>query len=405
MTNPLTSPDAASAREPAVRTRGEFFPRLESLRGIAALMVAAMHTAQSRYAENAILLGDPPDWNHPIGASAFVVYRTVANGHSAVIVFFVLSGFVLAGSIDRGPQDFLPAARRFFTGRVFRLYPAIISTLLIFVLVYWLWGGAIGTPGPEVYSAVSVLRNMLLLDATIDGVMWTLQLEVIALPLIFALTLAQRRFGAAIPVGVALVLVALSFWGGWTKLIDGGPELGSFYAFVFGIMIHRLGPPLFARLRGRAVAVFFFAMVVMFFLARPLFGTSTKWSPLVEASTAAGIIAALAFAGEARFARVLDWPLFRFYGRISYSLYLLHPLTLIVLWKMPNQLAWLLARGIPGVVIAIGLGLVSTAAITPLAWLNWRFIEVPAIAVGRRLLPRKSTPVARSAELPTGATR
>ena len=411
MTERLSSPDVANAPKAGARAgdesaeatkRAEFFPRLESVRGVAALMVAAMHAAQSRYAENAILLGQSPDWDHPIWGGLFRAYRTLANGHSAVIVFFVLSGFVLAASINRGPQRLWPAARRFFTGRVFRLYPAIVSTLLVFVLVYRLWGGAIGSQGPQDYSFVSVLRNMLLLDASIDGVMWTLQLEVIAIPIIFAVTLAQRRFGGAITVAVAMVFVVLSFWGNWTKLLDDAPTLATLYAFVFGVAIHRLGPPILARLHGRSVATFFFAMVLMFLLARPLFGLFTKWSPVFESAAAAGIIAALAYGGTASFARPLDWPLFRFYGRISYSFYLLHPLTLIVMWKMPDQLSWLLGRGVPGVVIAIGLGVVSTAAITPLAWLNWRFVEVPGIAAGKRLLPRRTAEA--PAPLPSGAT-
>jgi peptidoglycan/LPS O-acetylase OafA/YrhL len=145
-------------------------------------------------------------------------------------------------------------------------------------------------------------------------------------------------------------------------------------------------------------------MVLMFFAPRMLFGYFTKWAPLLEAIAAAGIIATIAYGGNVRLARVFDWRLFRFYGRISYSFYLLHPVTLMVIWNMPDQLSWLLGRGVPGVVIAIGLGLVSTAAITPLAWLNWRFIEMPAIAAGRRLLPRKTAPAAPPAELPAGAT-
>jgi peptidoglycan/LPS O-acetylase OafA/YrhL len=129
---------------------------------------------------------------------------------------------------------------------------------------------------------------------------------------------------------------------------------------------------------------------VIFFLPRPLFGMSTKWAPLVETCASGGIIAALAFGADARFGQVLDRPLFRLYGRISYSFYLLHPLTLIVIWNIPEQVSWLLARGVPSVVVAISLGVVSTAAITPVAWLNWRFIEVPGIAAGRRLLRRQA---------------
>jgi peptidoglycan/LPS O-acetylase OafA/YrhL len=72
-------------------------------------------------------------------------------------------------------------------------------------------------------------------------------------------------------------------------------------------------------------------------------------------------------------------------GKLSYSFYLLHPLTLILVWNLPMQLAATRSAGIPGVIIALGLAVGSSIAIMPLAWLSWRFIELPGIALGRRL--------------------
>src|SRR5207302_10953497 len=136
--------------------------------------------------------------------------RAVSNGLGAVNVFFVLSGFCLASSIQRGPQGVGPAARHFLVGRIFRLFPAIISTVLLFWVAFWLTGAAIPNNGPEVYRPISIIRNMFLIDYNIDGVMWSLQVEALAIPLIFAVTLGQRRFGAKFTIVIMIFLGLLA---------------------------------------------------------------------------------------------------------------------------------------------------------------------------------------------------
>jgi peptidoglycan/LPS O-acetylase OafA/YrhL len=78
----------------------------------------------------------------------------------------------------------------------------------------------------------------------------------------------------------------------------------------------------------------------------------------------------------------------RFYGRISYSLYILHPLTLIVIWHIPDAIAAALAAGVPCLVVAALLPVLSIATITPLAWAIWRFVERPGIEASRWLNAR-----------------
>jgi Acyltransferase family len=65
-----------------------FIPRLESLRGIAALTVVSYHVWGQ--------FSDTPSagWD----AAAFYALRWLSNGTGAVVGFFVISGFVLARS-------------------------------------------------------------------------------------------------------------------------------------------------------------------------------------------------------------------------------------------------------------------------------------------------------------------
>ena len=350
-------------------------------------MVAAFHSAQSRSVENRDLLHDPHDQNHPIWGPASQTYAALCNGAGAVIFFFVLSGFVLSLSLERGPSEIAPAARRFFVRRLFRLYPAVLSTVLLFAALFWIFGVRIPTVPPSCHALVSLLRNMLLLDTNIDGVMWALQLELIAAPMIFAVVFMQRRWGTAPTLLLAVLLIALSFASEWNRILgpSAPPSMGRLYAFLFGVLLHRFGPPLARCLPGRSAAVFFSLMVIIFFVARPIVGKTSQWSALVECFAAAGMIAVLVFCENTDFARPLDAGFFRFYGKLSFSFYLLHPLTLSVLWNNPGTISGLQGRGVPTIVIAFGLFVVSAAAITPVAWLSRTFVELPGIALGRRL--------------------
>lgn len=89
----------------------------------------------------------------------------------------------------------------------------------------------------------------------------------------------------------------------------------------------------------------------------------------------------------------------RFYGKISYSFYLLHPLTLVVLWQSQPALGRMITAGMTPSVVTIVLFIASVIAITPLAWLQTRLIERYGIIAGQKL-----TRLAASAERFIGAS-
>src|SRR5258708_32678860 len=68
-----------------------FLPRIESMRGIAALTVVGFHVSNQFSASPAF------GW---FDGFAFRIFTAFFNGVGAVVIFFVLSGFVLARSLD-----------------------------------------------------------------------------------------------------------------------------------------------------------------------------------------------------------------------------------------------------------------------------------------------------------------
>ncbi len=91
---------------------------LDSVRGLASLMVVLYHFVGWQFQGR-------PEWIHGLSI--------VFNGSDAVSLFFVLSGFVLTYKYFRQDKS-LPLQidyPKYLIGRIFRLYPAFLVTLLV----------------------------------------------------------------------------------------------------------------------------------------------------------------------------------------------------------------------------------------------------------------------------------
>ena len=247
-----------------------FVPRLESLRGIAALTVVSSH-----------VWGLFSDTN-PAGtdAVAFSILHGLSNGTGAVVAFFVLSGFVLARSLEANPEPL-----RFFRSRVFRLFPAAIATVALLVWLHRQWGLYVAYEGD--FSPGNVLLNMLMIRTDINAVMWSLKVECFAMPLIlFSAWLARAKKTAWLWVIVA-ALFGLSFVGGYRDVLGDATNLAPLYAFVIGVLAHHCGKQI-ANLRP----VFAVALAVLCVGAFCYCGTRHQSGLLlaVECAAAAGLV-------------------------------------------------------------------------------------------------------------------
>lgn len=345
-----------------------FLPRIESLRGLAALAVAFCHVgvplADAAYAQSGFLGG--------LDRLAFQIYVALSNGTGAVVAFFVMSGFVLAKSLDRNPDPV-----RFLRHRVFRLFPAIIAVIALITVIYRLTGFM---PFPASFDAADVLLNMLTIHTDINRVMWSMKVEIFATPLILGCAWLFARFGPRPLWIIIAVLFGLSWIGQYATLLGDGTTIAPIYAFVFGMLVHFRGDAFAPLVRSRWATPAAVLSVILFSVCSLM--KQTGWTLMIECLSATMLVGLVAHGPHLAVLKPLDLGIVRFYGRISYSFYLLHPLSL---W-LAGEAALRLQAAVPGLPVtaaALIAGTLSVMLVTPAAWLSWVAIEKPAIRLGK----------------------
>jgi peptidoglycan/LPS O-acetylase OafA/YrhL len=277
-----------------------------------------------------------------------------------VVLFFVLSGFVLARSLEKNPDPLV-----FLCHRIFRLFPAAAVAVLIFTVLHWQFGFVAHYADRGTFDPINVLLNMLMIRNDINTAMWSLTVECAAIPLIFACFFAYQKFGHTPLLVLCVILFGLSFNGSYIHLLGGFTNIAPLYAFVIGVLLHSM---MVNGLKAHRVAVWAIVSIglVLFCWLRK----QTAPILFLESIGSAGLIFLVAANAGSRLFAVLDLSPIRFIGRISYSFYLLHLIGLtIATWTMP-----------PSAILYFIFGVAYTI---PMAWLSWRFIEKPSIALGR----------------------
>lgn len=369
--------ESAPSQVAAVPKSGEFLHRLESLRGIAALMVAGGHS---------FVVLAVQGWQAPICKWA----TAPLNGHAAVTLFFVLSGLVLGRSLARGNSRFFLNYATFGLRRFFRICPAfIVGTCLIAGSMLWLnwpmnysegvskwfaghWNQALT---PKLF-----LSNLFFLNNELNPPSWTLRAELVCSMALPALFFISVRVGW---LGRSLVLLGLMVW----EVLGHGNLSAWLFMFYLGLLLPDTAP-FWRRLFGskpnlsKWIPVLAWIVLCVEF---KIFYDYQKWGNLLEGLTATLFISALLYGPELSWFRIYDWAPTRFYGRISYSFYLYHMVCLYFTSKaafMVLGMDNLAAYAIPSALLLL---LVSVAVATLVAWLSYRYIENPGIAFSKRL--------------------
>ena len=369
-----------AAALPPVLSPKPHYAILDGLRGVAALLVVAFHLCEAH-------------------ATSYLD-QVINHGYLAVDFFFLLSGFVIGYAYDdRWGRLTL---KGFIKARLIRLQPMVVLGMVVGALCFYfqaspLWPGIAGVPVWKVLLIMLIGCTLLPVPVSLDirgwqemhplnGPGWSLFFEYIA-NLLYALgvrKLSNAALAGLVAVaGAALIHLAVTspagdVVGGWSLT---GPQLRigftrMLYPFFAGLLLSRV-----AALGHVKNAFGWCSLLLVLVLAWPRVGGATHlWAnglydslsiillfPLVVWLGASGHIAS---AWAAR--------LSRFFGDISYPLYITHyPLIYIYTgWVSAHKVSG--QQGWPVAVLTFG-------AAVALAYVSLKFYDEPV----RRWLKKK----------------
>jgi peptidoglycan/LPS O-acetylase OafA/YrhL len=355
----------------SLQSQSDRFGYIDSLRGIAALLVIYLHLAD-HFLHTEPNLGALDRW------SFIALTEVIDIGKAAVIVFFAISGYVIPFSLMKRTDH---TVQRFVISRFFRLYPAYwlsLSAALAILVV----AAHQHFNGPTVVANVTMLQQFFGLDNVL-GIYWTLQIELIFYALcvgLFVIGLLQRtRFifsTSIIFLGFALVLAAVRFYSGMKLPVVVPLSL----AVMFWGMIRRQaddGEDAAGKADVALLVIFAVVIPLVSFLAYNRdYGYNETWYRYTISYGAA-----IAFFALCSSRVRIDFTGMRHLGRISYSIYLFGPIAeqIVLLSLLPR-----LGIG-QGAHLYIGITMVLAVA---MATVIYRFVEAPSIAFGRRISDR-----------------
>lgn len=340
--------------------------QLDGLRGYAAVAVSVFHTilGMDETLIPRIVYGEVSRLPDAYSLFAKVILK-LFSGETAVFIFFVLSGTVLFQSLTQVRRAFPSTAVIFSIRRLFRIYPALIISLAVMALCLF----AMGHP----LSFYDFAVNCTLYAFPINGVTWTLNVEVVAIGFILTAYLGWRvgsEWGlitVAIVIGIALRSPLFQSIG--TTFKD------NWVFFALGMLIPTRIGSWIARMMPVVVWPVILLVVIIF-------------KGTLRPAAIALLVTMLYYNKAGLLGRGLEKPASQFLGRISYSFYLYNALVLLIVCSYLKQ--WPIVVSHP---VEYGL-LVSppVIAITILiAHFSTRFVEVPGIALGRAILSKPAT--------------
>jgi peptidoglycan/LPS O-acetylase OafA/YrhL len=364
-------------------------PQLDGLRGVAIAAVVVAH-----------YFGEVP---HGV--------RALTAGWLGVVLFFVLSGFLIGGILmdNRNSTQFFST---FYIRRAFRIVPIYFIVLAIVLTASAALRGAHAAWVPASMSPAlyfTYTQNIAMAaSGKIDG-FWLLPTWTLAV---------EEQFYLLLPVLVYLIpkryVAALSL-----AAIVSGPMLRW---LILGAT-HGQPAAAYSLLVCRWDALFLGVLAAYIFRERRLFGKliqrgALQWAALIGAwgvlacavtdklyglqlfDVLGYSLAALCFAaivlmavGGLPIARRFESPLLRELGRISYGLYLIHQ---PILGLMHGAL-----RGVfpdNGSVQGFSVTLLALAVSTGIAWASWTFFESRLVRFGHRwtYAPRRTLELTRA---------
>jgi peptidoglycan/LPS O-acetylase OafA/YrhL len=364
---------------------------IDALRAIAALLVVWLHAAST--------FSNASPETAASGRWFVTIPGYIDVGHIGVVVFFLISGFVIPFSIL--PDRAAPIGS-FVIKRICRIYPAYwLSVPLAALVVFWIWGTPFGTH--ELLVNLTLMQDLFGVRSA-EGVYWTLLVELVFYALCVVLLVTGSLFDMrriallAAALGLAFVAIVATYWIRRKIMATSAPYWFLNLSVMLCGALFRSRFDAAASTRDALAGALLAAMLACYVVLLPIGALIANGPKYNEPLTYA--IGFLIFLAGIRLVRIetrlTDW-----LGRISYSIYLFHVIVFLAIdwWllRQPAGSSWRTQH--VGLYAAAG-----TAATLVVASIVYRIVEKPGIRLGHRLAAwwqlrasRRDSAVARGA--------
>src|SRR5690606_22319378 len=340
---------------------------IDGLRGVAAMAVVLFHLSGNLAQDLPSVL---PSW----------IITIFQYGFIGVPIFFVLSGFVISASVKTSGVN-LGYLGRFALRRSLRLDPAywcaILLAIVMLVVKETILGYSVDYPSAkDVFIHALYLQDIFSLDYQLSSVFWTLCLEIqFYLFYVFSLYLICRfKIGIVLDLHswlmIVFCVVSVLIYSNILNIYVSGWFVLYWHFFVLGCFAQR------AIQHGGVHKLLFFVFLV--FDASSLLVRAIL--PYVAAAlTSTAFIFWQGMVGQLKAALNYGW--LQFLGKISYSLYLLHP---EVGWKTISILQSVQKfKSLPySPVIALLAGVLASVIS---AYIFYRIVEKPSMDLSKKI--------------------
>ncbi|AKV01137.1 Acyltransferase [Labilithrix luteola] len=365
----------------------ERYDELDALRGIAALSVGLSHHLS-------VFQGMPAGSPYQAEAKLALLLKyaptyAFAAGHESVVLFFVLSGFVLSLPAFRGQRTSYPI---FVVRRFARLYiPYLAAVILAFVGCAFasshappaMVGAWVSSHWHAPPTLASLFDHVLMLHhfdtSTLSPVFWSLIVEMRVSLLFPLILLAVTRLRPALSLGLAASLTAIRIVVGWRThddaILDYLTSLHFAGMFIVGANAARSFASLRAMFRGASpwVRTSILAVAWLLYNYGRAVGHIVPFSDEWLVAPAAVVFFVAAFESPVG-QRLCSSRFAAFLGKVSFSYYLVHTTILYASLRF-------LAGRLPVDVIV----LLSLVAGLVFAYGFYLAVEVPALKLSKRL--------------------
>lgn len=346
---------------------GHRLQHVDAMRAIAVLLVVWTHYAEA--------------FANLAGSQFFLdtIQHSVNFGRIGVVVFFAISGFLIPSSLK---GDKAEGSRRFIIRRFFRLFPAYWFSLpLGYFAVWWLYGRSL--PTPDILAGFSMVQGALGFQH-IMGHYWTLETELFfyAACLIIFWTGSIRHFRALAGISA---LLSVAFCAVSALHIIPDAWHGAYKGMLFHLSIMFWGACVRCYYDGiisRMDRCIFFALTALLLSVGAAIAAKGAISSDFS-HVASGLAYMIGMAAFLLF--LMRWKIKNraaaWIGKISYSLYLLHPVSLYVV-------SWACSKyGLIGWPLGFYVALALIPALL-LSWASFEYIERVGVAVSDRITSR-----------------